>query len=297
MENNEFKRTKRRANIIISVIFGLLIAFFIGSIIAVNIGMSQMEKSFIDFMESLPKYEDVEVGDFNVRFYEDEDYCEIVGTTQQGNENKFLVIPEYVNGVRVDALGVYNWIWFGVNKYSKPVIESEILEKVYFESDIKVSSYAFNGDYPCLNLDKIICSNIPDEYYYVINYSEATIYCPKIDYDNRIKDDYFNQFNPANVSYYYNYENTEDDEYYWIDDYNYGEKIDYVPTSPTRDGYTFGGWFTDTECTSEWDFDMDTLPELKMMPIPDSEKEWYPSDQTETIEYQETILYAKWTEV
>ena len=26
------------------------------------------------------------------------------------------------------------------------------------------------------------------------------------------------------------------------------------PDDPTRDGYTFGGWFTDYECTSAWDF-------------------------------------------
>ena len=32
---------------------------------------------------------------------------------------------------------------------------------------------------------------------------------------------------------------------------------DYVaePEAPTREGYTFGGWFTDERCTYQWDFE------------------------------------------
>ena len=26
------------------------------------------------------------------------------------------------------------------------------------------------------------------------------------------------------------------------------------PSDPTKDGYTFNGWFTDTELTTAWDF-------------------------------------------
>ena len=31
------------------------------------------------------------------------------------------------------------------------------------------------------------------------------------------------------------------------------------PTDPTRDGYTFGGWYTEEACTTPWDFDADVV--------------------------------------
>ena len=48
-------------------------------------------------------YFEREAGDFIVRFYDD--YCEIKGTTAQGNENRFLVIPSYIDGIKVKSLG------------------------------------------------------------------------------------------------------------------------------------------------------------------------------------------------
>lgn len=42
------------------------------------------------------------------------------------------------------------------------------------------------------------------------------------------------------------------------------------PTDPTRDGYTFGGWYTEEACTTPWDFDADVVT-------------------------GDTTLYAKWT--
>ena len=75
----------------------------------------------------------------------------------------------------------------------------------------------------------------------------------------------------ANVSYHLNYDEVN---YYYVDYYENGEKILYIPPIPQRDGYTFGGWFKEAECINQWDFDTDTL-QL--------------SEKT-----QEIKLYAKW---
>ncbi len=44
------------------------------------------------------------------------------------------------------------------------------------------------------------------------------------------------------------------------------------PTDPTADGFTFEGWFKEADCINQWDFSTDTVTE-------------------------DTILYAKWTEI
>ncbi len=45
-----------------------------------------------------------------------------------------------------------------------------------------------------------------------------------------------------------------------ITDVNYNTTIS-EPTSPTRDGYTFDGWYTEAELTTEWTFSSDTVTE------------------------------------
>ena len=89
----------------------------------------------------------------------------------------------------------------------------------------------------------------------------------------------------ANVSYFFNYDNEENYGYYWVDDFDYGSRIEYVPEDPTREGYTFCGWYKEAECINKWDFDSDTLPE---------ESTEISEDGKEEVVYQETKLYAKW---
>ena len=38
----------------------------------------------------------------------------------------------------------------------------------------------------------------------------------------------------------------------------YGEKLE-LPQPPTREGYTFTGWYTDTACFELWDVETDTV--------------------------------------
>ena len=74
----------------------------------------------------------------------------------------------------------------------------------------------------------------------------------------------------ADVSYYLNY---DENNYYYIDYYENGEKILYIPPEPQKDGYMFGGWFKEADCVNQWNFDVDTL---------------------QITEEQDIKLYAKW---
>ena len=74
------------------------------------------------------------------------------------------------------------------------------------------------------------------------------------------------------ATYYWNYtENTN--SYHTQENLKTGNKLT-QPNDPTRDGYTFGGWYTTDTCTdgTKWDF------------------------ATNTVQKQDIYLYAKWTE-
>lgn len=88
----------------------------------------------------------------------------------------------------------------------------------------------------------------------------------------------------ANTAYMFNYENSPNNDYYFINDFERGGLIENTPYEPYREGYTFTGWYKDSECTQKWDFELDTLPE----PTYDGNGE---------LEYVETRLYAGWNKI
>ena len=89
------------------------------------------------------------------------------------------------------------------------------------------------------------------------------------------------QVQVANTSYLFNYEGSPNEGYYFINDFQYGGKIEDTPYEPMREGYTFDGWYREPECRNEWDFEKDTLPEAEY-------------DEDGNPEFTETKLYAKW---
>ena len=106
----------------------------------------------------------------------------------------------------------------------------------------------------------------------------------------------------ANIEFMYNYENAPNKGHYWIDDLETGEILSYIPSNPTRDGYTFGGWYADSECTIEYDFN---VPHIKKDLLEGSytwQEEVYTGINTYTdyyLYYPEdyvTYIYAKWIE-
>ena len=89
------------------------------------------------------------------------------------------------------------------------------------------------------------------------------------------------QIQIANTSYLFNYDKAPNDGYFFINEFEYGGKIENTPYEPIREGYTFGGWYKESACTNEWNFDEDKLPETEY-------------DEEGNVEFVETKLYAKW---
>ncbi len=201
----------------------------------------------------------------------------IFGLTDKGREQEYLVIPETIEGRKVVELRHTDYETkqiikkYGDAKYSG--IQSDKLKKVFIIPQIKIWNMDFFQG--AKNLYGVFyLSNNASEYngvnhynYYYTKDNEV----PKFAWDGCV----------ANVTYYYNYENAPNDGYYWIDDYNYGEMIEYIPENPTRESYQFAGWYKEPECINEWDFETDKTPELQY-------------DENEELIFVETKLYAKW---
>ena len=86
----------------------------------------------------------------------------------------------------------------------------------------------------------------------------------------------------ANVSYLYNYGEVQNDGYYWVDSYD-ESLISFVPPNPEREGYTFGGWYKESECINKWNFETDITGKEIVM----EENKVYDT-------YDGIYLYAKW---
>lgn len=126
-----------------------------------------------------------------------------------------------------------------------------------------------------------------DSYYYderreiqIYEYSNESIQFITI-WEGAIKENY--KICKANTSYLFNYEDSPNDGYFFINDFEYGKTIENTPYEPLRAGYTFGGWYKEPACINAWNFETDTLPSAQ-----------YNEDGQEL--YQETKLYAKWIE-
>ena len=252
----------------------VLVLIIIISFVSLMYGCSSNKKEFGDFYYSIKT--DEETG---------EQYIRLQGLTEQGQKQTYVVVPSEIDGIKVRELN-----------YSAPFVSegslvSDMLRKIYLPYGIDVySDFAFVR---CNSLKDLILFDIPDgtedvRYYYGTQntYISSSLY-------DEIKFGSSNLFEIypyggrnyevkfANVSFMYNFEGALYSGYYWIDNCDYGTKIEYIPENPEQEGYTFGGWYKEPECINEWDFEGDTLPESKL-------------DEEGREVYQETRLYAKW---
>ena len=96
---------------------------------------------------------------------------------------------------------------------------------------------------------------------------------------NRVK---YCELQIANTSYMFNYKGAPNDGYFFINDFERGGLIEDTPYEPQREGYTFGGWYKESQCKTKWNFETDKLPEATY------DEDGYVTD------FVETKLYAKW---
>lgn len=227
---------------------------------------------------SFPEERLFESGDFTCFLDVPGKNLTIYDLSEQGKQKETIIIPKEING-------------FPVKEYTYPVFfgckgsfESEILRQIYIIPSVHTYEIYSNLS---PNLEKIVLigtNSVIGGQVILTNAGKGQMYISTADHlDWQVNETGNLGRNcwPSNCNYFYNYDGAEHDGYYWSDNYDYGEKITYVPQNPEREGYIFGGWFQEPECVNIWNFDTDTLPEAKY------------NEEGEAL-YQETRLYAKW---
>ncbi len=206
------------------------------------------------------------------------------GLTEEGKQKEIIVVPSEIKGFPVTSLSRGGWFWAEgeETELDSGMLESENLKAIYLPKGIKVTAVKTFDQ--CPNLEKVVTLG-------QLGYSNMKLNENQKRYIRFLNDSILSENGTAkvkdgnayyaNISYYYNYESAENEGFYWIDNFAYGEKIGYIPEEPERTGYTFGGWYKEAECENKWIFNSDTLPQAK-----------YNENGDEL--YQETKLYAKW---
>ena len=96
-------------------------------------------------------------------------------------------------------------------------------------------------------------------------------------------DIFIENFATPNYVFNFNYEGAPNEGIYWIDLIEDENTVFVLPTNPTREGYTFGGWYTEDTCVTEWDNQMTPTTEVKTMYA-----KWVPVETEQPTESEET---------
>ena len=239
------------------------------------------------------------LGDY--RFYrgDQEDSYVIVGAT--GELPKTVYIPAYYKGEEVVSIYYYRpYVAYGLDlkgvdkaylPYACSLEYFERYKSAYYPGRAKelyisrnfvnmfyeyyaIVAYCNKGHNP--EIDKYTVYFTPRAYELFVDYDKGS--CEEIDgvywYGDAM-------LKIANTAYMFNYENCPNDGYFFINNFEYGTTIENTPYVPLRNGYTFSGWYKESECINAWNFEVDTLPQAE-----------YDEEGYEV--YQETKLYAKW---
>ena len=243
--------------------------------------------------------------------YEYEKYIEVVDLSEEGHKQKYIVMPETINGKPYQFTESNG---FGTGTHSAKFSENNILEKIYFEFFdyiIEYNSYVF---FNCKALKKTIFNNnlgytktivfndnktiyVPNDGSLYTNYSNIPVFVDEDGNETKcfvVESTYY----LANVEFIFNYDDAPNNGYYWIDDIDDGEKLELLPPDPTREGYIFGGWYCEKECENQFDFNsVINKPELTYLTTHKKEEYGQIVSSKSICAYPDnyvTYIYAKW---
>lgn len=181
----------------------------------------------------------------------------IVGLTSEGQSQSVIDVPREIDGIPVRYIGAIS--------REEPTLMGQLyyrfecmnLKKLYVHDNIKSIVQEAFYFYP--QVEVMLCSNTLDIGLDGLRvhlpgkpqkYNKAYVY--RSLYESEGLEGSELLF-PANVVFMNNYSDEVNGGYYRLDNIAEGETIP-EPPAPEREGYEFGGWYTEPECVTAWDF-------------------------------------------
>ncbi len=205
----------------------------------------------------------------------------IVDLSKEGKKRDTLVFPSVIDGKPVVGIGATHPRIWGPNSSS---IVIDMATNVYFPSNYvyDYTRITYGGDMENRNIFlgnfEVSSRVIPSSYTPSENYEkDYKLYMQHYYNTNLITVERLeSKYQSANVVYY-----TDDTENsYFVDDVD-GGVVNVIPPDPYKEGYSFKGWYKDSQCAIEWDFTNDIV----------STKQY---DENGNYIFNETKIYAKW---
>ncbi len=253
-----------------------------------------LDKNKGEYVE--PDYNDVEVvvipGTIKNGEYKVVGLCEEDGTTVLGNQyvTSSLAPTSWMNIKKVYLPYTIERTYYEMAFEAKEPANYDGRLQVILPSIDAVSGsldkfkhFYFNGhnNSSLKDAEKYILAITPQKHYDMVEEEQNAWLKKNLDYPS----DYFvrNLVTP-NYVFNFNYEGAPNEGIYWIDLIQDENTVFVLPTNPTREGYTFGGWYTEEDCITEWDGKMTPATEVKNMYA-----KWVPVETEQPTESEETV--------
>ena len=201
----------------------------------------------------------------------------IMGLSELGRQQRYLIIPETINGRIVNGIGRVRSVWIGISEITRADFASEQLKKIFFTrvigNRIEVSEIINLQSVMLLHFDRPIAGGWSDDARFITYQPLKAFEMGRVSHSHLRR--------PANITYLKNFDTDINYGIHFIDNVDYGSLIEFIPPTPIREGYKFMGWYQESETITRWNFEADRLPDEIL-------------GEEDNIIFQETRLYAKW---
>ena len=242
-QQNEKPVKSSKAARVLRIVIISVVGFLLLSVLCVTIFVMSFRSIGDDIKSS---------GDFEYIVDKDEITNEkvvaVVGLTYDGMNREVIDVPREIEGKPVRYIGrrVTKVNLMGVEYYH---FESENLKKIYLPDTVRmIDSDVFDYLKRADELEIMLCSCHNTTIRDIGEFNRIYLY--KTLYESG---DFSGDYAPANIVFMNNYSDEVNGGYYRLDNIGTGETIP-EPPAPERERYIFGGWYTEPECVTAWNF-------------------------------------------
>ena len=247
-------------------------------------------------LQSCKMFEKSPAADVKYRKFND-NFCSAYDLTKKGEKKEVVYVLDEYKGAQVTNLGRVRLVAEAAH------FGGENVKKIYLPWSItsiyKECLYGIKTRYVISASNSMVPATVrgSSDLVYDGNYRNLTFVIPLYAYEEisakgrlrRLTDTggYYDVYEelyekciPANIAYFFNYEDSPNAGYFFVDLLEETGKLTKPPYDPKREGYEFAGWYTDKECTKRFNFFIDNVT-------------IYYDEEGNRI-YEEFCLYAKW---